>query len=115
MAHDRADVDPRRMLRSLYLDTLAERVRRNGGTVYRHESQRQNSRIVAGRKRQPLLLLVAVKSDAEATDRVLREILRDYAHMLTLSSDDVRREGAVTVVVSGNRPREMMRRRRSTR
>lgn len=110
VAHDRPDVDPSRTLRSVYLDPLAERVRRNRGTVYRNERPRQGGRTSENEAREPLLLLVDVKSEAEATYRVLRETLRDYAHMLTLFSDDVRRDGAVTVVVSGNRAREMMRR-----
>ncbi|MEX0748131.1 MAG: endonuclease/exonuclease/phosphatase family protein [Rhodothermales bacterium] len=105
VAHDRPDVDPHRTLRSLYLDPLAERVRRNGGAVYHKERRGRRT----SENERPLLLLVDVKSDAEATYRVLRETLRDYAHMLTLFSDDVRRDGAVSVVVSGNRARQMMR------
>src|SRR6266568_639216 len=35
VAHDRAKVRPERTLQALYLDPLADRVRRNGGRVYR--------------------------------------------------------------------------------
>ena len=35
VAHDRRDITPERTLRALYLDPLRERVRKNGGKVYR--------------------------------------------------------------------------------
>lgn len=94
VAHDREDVQPNRTLQSLYLDPLRERIRRNGGSVYGDATS--------------LLLLIDVKSGAESTYRVLRSVLRGYADVLTLFAGAERVEGAVTVVVSGNRARAAM-------
>lgn len=95
VAHDIEDVTPDRTLRSLYLDPLRRRVQANGGRVYRNG---------AG-----LILLVDFKSAAEPTWRRLDEILAGYREMVTVFSADGRKSGAVTVIVSGNRPLELMR------
>jgi len=95
VAHDREEVRPGRTLESLYLEPLGRRVRRNGGVVYPDSP--------------PLQLLVDVKSEAESTYRALRRMLESYSDMLTRFADGSRLEGAVTVIVSGNRARETMR------
>ena len=51
VAHDAEDLRPGRTLAALYLDPLRERVRRNGGSVYRQPT--------------PFSLLVDVKTDSE--------------------------------------------------
>src|SRR5713226_4549315 len=53
VAHDRNKIQPERTLQALYLDPLRERVRQNGGRVYRGGPS--------------LTLLIDVKSDAEKT------------------------------------------------
>ncbi|MEX0601163.1 MAG: phosphatidylinositol-specific phospholipase C/glycerophosphodiester phosphodiesterase family protein, partial [Rhodothermales bacterium] len=111
VAHDLEDVRADRTLRSLYLDPLRERVQAHDGSVYGEGT--------------PVLLLVDVKSEAEPTYEALRSVLREYAGMLTRferssaagsgeTADGGRAteetiEGAVTVVISGNRARSMMR------
>lgn len=94
VAHDLEDVQPDRTLERLYLDPLRERARRNGGSIHPGAP--------------PLLLLVDIKSEAEATYAALRRLLRQYADLLTIFTPDARLEGAVTVVISGNRPRATM-------
>ncbi len=91
VAHDREDCDASRTLRALYLQPLAERVRRHGGRVH---------------PGGPLefQLLIDLKSDGEPTYRVLREQLAEFARMLTRFDRSPRRRGAVLVVLSGNAP-----------
>lgn len=89
VAHDRKDVKPERTLESLYLDPLRERVRRNGGRVYRGGPS--------------LTLLVDVKSEAASTYAALHTVLQAYAEMLTTFRAGSIEERAVTVIVSGNR------------
>jgi hypothetical protein len=89
VAHDRDSVVAGRTLERLYLDPLRARVRRNGGRVYADGT--------------PLLLLVDVKSDSDATWPVLDAVLRRYADILTAFRGDTVVAGPVLAVVSGNR------------
>ncbi|MBL9167994.1 MAG: phosphatidylinositol-specific phospholipase C/glycerophosphodiester phosphodiesterase family protein [Verrucomicrobiales bacterium] len=90
VAHDRQDVRPDRTLEGLYLDPLRARVRRNGGRVYPEKA--------------PFTLLIDIKEDAEKVYPVLDRLLRRYRGMLTSFTADSTRTGAVTVVLSGDRP-----------
>ena len=95
VAHDRKDTDPSRTLESLYLDPLTERVRANGGSVYRNDDT-------------PLQLLIDIKSKGPRTYRALDRTLRRYRKVLTQFAPRVR-ERAIEVVISGNRPLGLMR------
>jgi hypothetical protein len=95
VAHEPNAVRPERTLQSLYLEPLRQRVQANGGQVYR-----------AGAR---FLLLIDLKSAAEPTCRRLHDVLTQYADILTRFDTQGRREGAITVIVSGNRPLELMR------
>lgn len=90
VAHEATDLDPTRTLASLYLDPLLARVRDNHGTVY------------AG-YRQPLQLLIDIKTDGAAAYLELDRQLRRYRRMLTSYHDGRVRAGAVTPVISGDR------------
>jgi len=94
VAHDRDDIRPGRTLQDLYLDPLRTRIRENGGRVYPDGPS--------------LILLIDIKTEAEATYAVLRPILRRYADVLTVFTADALDEGPVTVIISGNRPRAVM-------
>ncbi len=94
VAHDRDKVRPERTLEALYLDPLAEQIRRNGGRVYRDGP--------------PVMLLIDVKSDAEPTYRVLREVLQRYTNILTRFSAQGIQTNALTAVISGNRAPEVL-------
>ena len=90
VAHDREDVDPSRTLESLYLDPLLERVRREGGRVYRgHDGVFQ--------------LLIDVKSAAGTTYAAVHEALAEHRRMMTTFRDGAVSADAVTAVISGNR------------
>lgn len=94
VAHDADKVSPERTLQALYLDPLLERVRKSGGRVYPGGPT--------------LTLLIDFKSRGTSTYEVLDAVLAGYEEMLTIYENDMVREGAVTVVISGNRPRKMM-------
>jgi Glycerophosphoryl diester phosphodiesterase family len=92
VAHNRRDVKPERTLEALYLDPLLARVKSNGGRVYRDGP--------------PFTLLVDIKANGEATYAALARTLSRYAEMLTVVRDGKPQAGAVTVVISGDRPRD---------
>lgn len=89
VGHTRSELSAERTLASLYLEPLRKWVRTN--------------RAKFDELQQPLILLVDIKSDAEATYRALRDQLAVYHEMLTLVDRGRLRLGEVTVIVSGNR------------
>lgn len=94
VAHNREDVRPEKTLEALYLAPLQQRVRANGGRVYRDG---------------PLFsLLIDIKGEAEPTYRVLRKCLEPYRPMLTRYESGKSVPGAVSIILSGNRPRAEM-------
>jgi hypothetical protein len=96
VAHTGGGIKPGRTLRSLYLDPLLARVRANGGRVYR-----------GGPK--GFLLMVEFKSDGDESYPVLEKMLEPYREMLTTYYADHIEEGAVTIVITGHRPNDLLR------
>ena len=94
VAHNLQDAKPERTLQALYLDPLRARVTQNGGKVFRNGPT--------------ILLLIDVKSDATNTYVALHEVLTRYDGMLTRYSPTQTATGAVTIVISGNRARDLM-------
>ncbi|QGY43472.1 hypothetical protein GM418_07305 [Maribellus comscasis] len=94
VAHDKDQIKPGRTLRELYLEPLKERIGDNNGSVYGNAEE--------------IILLVDIKDDANRTYQLLDKILKDYAEYLTVFEKGKKKTGAVTVVVSGNRPFEYM-------
>lgn len=99
IAHDEEDLRPGRSLEALYLEPLRRRVLANGGRVHRGATG--------------FTLLIDVKTEAEPTYLVLSALLTGYREILTAFGGDGVRPGAVTVLVSGNRPVELMAREES--
>src|SRR5690606_24450131 len=85
---------PDRTLKALYLEPLAARIEQHGGRVFKNGP--------------PFTLLIDIKTDGPATYNALDEQLRPFASMLTRFERGERIDGAVTVVVSGNRPVEII-------
>jgi Glycerophosphoryl diester phosphodiesterase family len=94
VAHEEAHIKPERTLEALYLDPLKKRVSENGGRVYPGS--------------EGFTLLIDIKTEGEPTYKALAEVLSKYAEILTVVRDGKAQPGAVTAVVSGNRPREYM-------
>ena len=95
VAHDREDVNPDRTLESLYLEPLLDEVKKNGGSVYpgyEHE----------------FILWIDIKSQGVETYQAIHKELRKYQKMLTRYTTAGVKPGAVTVYISGNRPRDVM-------
>jgi hypothetical protein len=99
VAHDRESVQSGRTLESLYLAPLREIVKANGGSVYPGDPDY-------------FTLLIDIKSDAVPTYRALHEELRRHQLILTRFGPDGVDGGAVTAIVSGNRPRALMQQQR---
>jgi len=95
VAHGAHEIRPDRTLRSLYLDPLRARAKKHKGRIY------------PGNRR--FVLLIDFKSAAEPTYKKLHEILAEYSDLVTTFGPQGRQDKAVLVVVSGNRPLELMR------
>jgi glycerophosphoryl diester phosphodiesterase len=94
VAHDRDKVIPERTLEALYLEPLRARVARNDGRVFPGGPT--------------VTLLIDVKSEATNTYVALREVLRRHEEMLTRFHPDRTETNAITIVISGNRARDLM-------
>jgi hypothetical protein len=94
VGHERSELRRERTLAALYLEPLRARVRANGGAVFKGGGE--------------FTLLVDIKDDGEATYRALHELLAGYAEILVKVRGQKLEKGAVRVVISGNRPRELM-------
>jgi glycerophosphoryl diester phosphodiesterase len=93
VAHDRDRVKPERTLQSLYLDPLRERVKRNGGRVYPNGPE--------------CVLLIDIKGKWQTTYPILREVLKEYADILSTFSDGKKQTRAILAIVTGDRSKEM--------
>jgi hypothetical protein len=95
VGHTWLDVRPGRTLEKLYLTPLAKRVKDNKGRIYPDGS--------------PFFLLIDVKTEARSTYKALDKVLARHADMLSTYQDGKFTRRAVTVVISGNCPREVIR------
>jgi hypothetical protein len=86
---------PRGTLETLYLNPLRHEVKANGGSVYPGDPDY-------------FTLLIDIKSEDVATYKALHEELKKYRTMMTKFSPEGVNDGAVTAIVSGNRPRTYM-------
>lgn len=94
VAHDFDKIKPGRTLRELYLDPLHQIITKNKGSVYGDSNE--------------LILLVDFKNDGLKTYKLLHQILEGYKNILTTYQSGTIIPGAVTVIVSGNRPKDYM-------
>jgi len=94
VGHTQDDLRPDRTLEKLYLDPLRQRVRDQGGRVYRDGPT--------------LYLLIDVKTEAKATYQALHPVLARYADLLSVCDNGKFEQKAVTVVVTGNRAPELL-------
>lgn len=89
VGHERWQLRPGRTLQAMYLDPLRDRVAALG--PLRSDGL-------------PLVLLVDIKADGERVYEHLRRVLRRYEGMLTRFVEGRVKPGAVTVLLSGDRP-----------
>jgi hypothetical protein len=95
VAHDWYGVRSDRTLQSLYLDPLRARAKKFGGRIYPNGDP-------------TFYLLIDTKTDANQTYAVLRKVLEDYSDLVTKFEDGKVAGKAVTVVLTGNRPRSLL-------
>ncbi len=91
VGHERWQLRAAHTLRAMYLEPLRALATANGGRV------RTDGR--------PFVLLVDIKTDGEAVYQRLREELSVYRDLLTHVANGRTEPGAVTVILSGDRPR----------
>jgi hypothetical protein len=89
VGHTAVDLRPERTLEKLYLEPLRQRIKANGGRVYKDGP--------------PIWLLVDVKTEAKATYKALHPVFAAYSDILSVVQDGKFERKAVTVVISGNR------------
>ena len=87
VAHDFDKTSPEKTLKKLYLDPLRAFVKTNP----------------AVRGAPPLTLLIDVKSEAESTWAALRDVLKNYADILTRFESNRIETNTVIAIISGNR------------
>jgi hypothetical protein len=84
-----------RTLEALYLEPLAKRIGENSGRVYAGYSS-------------PIILMIDIKTNGDNTYEVLKPLLEKYAWMLTHYENGKVVYGAVTVVLSGHKPYDLI-------
>lgn len=94
VGHTMAALKPERTLEALYLDPLRERIKANGGRVYRDGP--------------PVWLLIDVKTQARPTYAAIDKVLVRYADLFSVVKDGKFEQKAITAVISGNRAPEDM-------
>ena len=95
VGHDPDDLVAGRTLQKLYLDPLLARAAAHHGRIYPD-------------RRSPVQLLIDIKNTGAATYTQLDQVLRGYRQLLTRYAHGRVTDGAVTAVISGDRPRELM-------
>jgi hypothetical protein len=96
VAHFNPYFKSHRKLEDLYLKPLLEQAKSNNGQVYPNYHT-------------PITLLIDIKTEANQTYRALKPLLERYRDILTSYNNGVITPGAVTVVLSGHKPYEMIR------
>lgn len=95
VGHDKKDLRPEQTLEALYLAPLRDRITRNSGAVHPNAPA--------------FHLLVDIKSEAEPTYDAVDRLLAKYGDVLTTVRNGQVERKAVTVVISGNRAEETIR------
>jgi len=91
VAHINPYFKGKRTLENLYLNPLSEQVAKNNGHVYAGSDQ-------------PVTLMIDIKSDANKTYAELQQVLEKYRPMLSSYNNGNVSIGAVTIVLSGHKP-----------
>jgi len=95
VAHINPYFKGRRQLENLYLRPLLKQVTDNGGQVYKGYAS-------------PITLMIDIKTGANNTYTALKPLLEKYRSILTRYENGKIIPGAVTVVLSGHKPYEMI-------
>jgi len=91
IAHINPYFKKNRTLENLYLLPLFEQVQANNGSVYEGH-------------REPVTLMIDIKTNAKKTYEALQNVLEKYRPMLSSYDDGVVTTRAVTIILSGHKP-----------
>lgn len=94
VAHDPQDIRLERTLATLYLEPLKARADTHGGCIQPDCA--------------PFTLLIDAKTSAESTWQAIETELAKYGDLFTRYENGAVTPGAVTAILSGNRPRDSM-------
>ncbi len=94
VAHERSSLAPDRTLRTLYLEPLKQLIAEHSGTVL---GDGEN-----------FTLLIDIKTDGGPTYLALNKLLSEYSDIFSHFDQGKWQTGAVTAIVSGNRPIELI-------
>jgi hypothetical protein len=101
VAHSRAEIHPDKTLEKLYLDPLLKRVRQNAA-----EGDGPGRVFPNG---PAFTLMIDIKTDGELVYAHLQTVLPRYREMLTRVEGDRLVTGAVSLIISGDRPQKQIR------
>jgi hypothetical protein len=91
VAHTFLELSKEKTLEGLYLKPLRDIAKRNGGSIYGDGI--------------PIILLVDIKTKGVEAYALLDSLLKSYDDIVSSHLDGELREKAVTIIISGNRPR----------
>lgn len=91
VAHISPFLKNKKTLEFLYLKPLQDSIAKNGGMLYAN-------------CKTPVILLIDIKTDANKTYAALKPLLEKYKSMLTVYANGTVKPGAVTVIITGNKP-----------
>ena len=91
VAHTFLELSKEKTLEGLYLKPLRDIAKRNGGSVYGNG--------------KPIILLVDIKTKGVEAYAILDTLLKSYDDIISSHLDGQLREKAVTIIVSGDRPK----------
>ncbi len=94
VAHDLEDTSPDRTLQSLYLEPMRQLIKQNGGRLYPNGPE--------------CVLLIDFKTPGGPTYNALKQVLKDYADILTVFRDGKKETNAVTAILTGAYPRDLL-------
>jgi hypothetical protein len=94
VGHDYSQLKPGRTLRGLYLEPLAKRIHTNDGRVQISS--------------ESFYLLIDFKTEGKSTYIQLKKELEPYHSLLTEFTESSTKRKAITIIISGNRPRSVM-------
>jgi len=84
------------VLENLYFKPLLQHINENGGEIYRGYDK-------------PVILMIDIKTEANSTYNALKPLLEKYRNILTTYDNGKINQGLITVVLSGHKPYEQIR------
>lgn len=96
VAHNARDIQADKTLQSLYLNPLRDIISQNRGSIFPGNSE--------------FTLFIDIKTEGETTYQAIEDALKKYKEILSSFAHGKTVSGAVTVIISGNRPRQTMER-----